>query len=156
MFTGLLSFLGGSVFRMIWGEVSHYITQKQDQANEIERMRVQAEVAAAAHSQNMEALRLQNELGIKTIEAVSDAAIAKVDADAFAIAVADVGKVSGGNDWIDKWNRAVRPYLATLAAALITLEVIQHGLILTDWDREVFGAILGMYVADRTLAHRGK
>jgi len=155
MFSALFTFLGGTAFRMIWGEVSHYLTQKQDQANEIERMKVQGELDAAAHARNLEALRLQNEMGIKTIEAQSQAVLSQVDADAFAQAVADVGK-STGIKWLDAWNGAIRPFLASCATAMVLFEVVQHGFILTDWDRDLVGAILGMYVADRSLAHRGK
>jgi len=27
---------------------------------------------------------------------------------------------------------------------------------MTDWHKELFGAVLGLYVADRSLKHRGK
>ena len=30
MITTLISFFGGSVFRMLWGEISTYLTAKQD------------------------------------------------------------------------------------------------------------------------------
>ena len=155
MFSALFTFLGGTAFRMIWGEISHYFTQKQDQANEIERLKVQGELDAAAHARNLEAIKLQSELGIKTIEEQSHAALDKVDADAFAQAVADIGK-STGIKWLDAWNGAIRPFLATCATVMVLFEVVQHGFTLSDWDRDLIGAILGMYVADRTLAHRGK
>lgn len=32
MFSALFSFLGGSVFRMIWGEVANFVQKKQDHA----------------------------------------------------------------------------------------------------------------------------
>ena len=155
MFSALFTFLGGTAFRMIWGEVSHYWTQKQDQQNEIERMKVQGELEAAAHTRNLEALRLQSELGIKTIEANVAAASDAADAAVFAQAVADGGKKTG-IQWLDAWNGAIRPFLATCATAMVLFEFVQHGLVLTDWDRDLCAAILGMYVADRSLAHRGK
>ena len=46
MFSALFSFLGGSVFRMIWGEVSSFIEKRQEHAQEIERMRLQGKPMA--------------------------------------------------------------------------------------------------------------
>ena len=42
MISAIISFLGGSVFRMIWGEVSTWVTAKQNHAQELERLRLQA------------------------------------------------------------------------------------------------------------------
>lgn len=151
----LFSFLGGSAFRMIWGEVSAWWTKEQDQKQELERMRLQGELDAAAHARNMEAIRLQADLGVKTIQVQADAAVSQVDASAWAQAVADVGKKTG-YVILDIWNGVIRPLLATVALALVVAEAARHGFELTDWDRELVGAILGIYVADRSLAKRGK
>ena len=40
MISALVSFLGGSVFRMLWGEISAWLTKAQDHKHEIERGRV--------------------------------------------------------------------------------------------------------------------
>ena len=69
MLEALLSFLGGSVFRMIWGELSAWHTKKQDHQFELERMRLQTELEDRAHARMQESLRLQNELGIKMVAA---------------------------------------------------------------------------------------
>lgn len=155
MISALFSFFGGSVFRMIWGEVAAWFTAKQEHAQEIERMKVQGELDAAAHERNMAAIKLQSDLGIKTIEVQRDAALAETDATAWADAVASVGK-STGIKLLDIWNGIIRPLLATLAILAVVGEVAQHGFNLNDWDRELIGAILGIYVADRSLAKRGK
>ena len=68
MITALLSFLGGNVFRLVFGEVISYLNKKQDHAQEIERMRFQAEVDAAQHVRNLEAIKTQADLGVKTIQ----------------------------------------------------------------------------------------
>ena len=77
MFSALFSFLGGSVFRMIWGEVSSFIEKRQEHAQEIERMRLQGDLDDKEHARNMEALRVQSELGIKEVQvkSVADHAI---------------------------------------------------------------------------------
>ena len=39
--SALISFLGGSAFRMVWGEVSSYFNKRQDHQHEMERMKAQ-------------------------------------------------------------------------------------------------------------------
>lgn len=155
MFGMLVSFFGGSAFRMIWGEVSAYLTKKQDHAQEIERMQVQGQLDAAQHARNLEAIKVQADLGVKTIQVQSDADLARIDAGAWAQAVADVGKQTGIK-FVDIWNGLIRPWLATMATLMVCFQFVQHGFVLNDWDRELVGAILGIYVADRSLSHRGK
>ena len=151
----LISFLGGSAFRMVWGEMSAYFTRKQEHALEIERMKVQGDLEAAQHARNMEAIRVQAELGVKTIQVQAEADASRIDIGAWAQAVADVGKQTGIK-FIDVWNGAIRPWLATMASAVVLFEIARNGFVLTDWDRELVGAILGIYVADRQLSKRGK
>ena len=155
MLSALLSFLGGSAFRMIWGEVSSFLTRRQEHAQEIERMRLQEELAAAQHARNLDAIRLQADLGIKVIEVARDAELAMVEASAWERAVDQVGRLTGIKV-IDLWNQSIRPLLATLAILVVVGEVIAAGFVLTDWTRDLVAAILGLYVADRSLSKRGK
>lgn len=151
----LFSFLGGSAFRMVWGEVSAYFTRKQEHALEVERMKLQGDLDAAQHNRNMEAQRVQAELGIKVIQVQADADLARADVGAWAEAVASVGR-STGIKFLDIWNGSVRPLLATIAIAVVLFEIVRNGFVLSEWDRELVGAILGIYVADRSLGKRGK
>ena len=155
MFSALFSFLGGSAFRMIWGEVSSFMTRRQEHAQEIERMRLQEEMAAAQHARNLDAIRLQADLGVKVIEVARDAELAMVEASAWERAVDQVGRLTGIKV-IDLWNQSIRPLLATLAILVVVGEVIAAGFVLTDWTRDLVAAILGLYVADRSLSKRGK
>lgn len=155
MFSALFSFLGGSVFRMIFGEVSHWMTAKQDHVHEIERMRLQADLDAAQHERNQAAIRLQAELGVKTIQVQAEAAISQVETDAWAKLVENTTKLTGIK-FLDIWNGVIRPLLATLAIMVIVMEIFQNGWHLNDWDRELVAAILGIYLADRQLMKRGK
>ena len=84
-----------------------------------------------------------------------EADLDRADVGAWADAVAAVGR-STGIKFLDIWNGSIRPALATLAMLVIVFEIVQNGFILSDWDRELVGAILGIYVADRSLARRGK
>jgi len=155
MFGALFSFLGGSVFRMIWGEVASYIQKKQDHAHELDMQRLQAELEDKRHQRDCERLRLQSELGVKEIQIAGDMAIQRTEVDAWMQAVKDVGKTTGIK-FLDIWNGSVRPLLATLAILIVVAQVVQNGFVLTDWDRELVAAILGIYVADRSLMKRGK
>lgn len=155
MFSALFSFLGGSAFRMVWGEVASFFQKKQDHEFELERVRLQGAMEAAQHDRNMAAIKLQSDLGIKVIEAQRDATLAGVEADAWLAAVKDVGRQTGIK-FLDIWNGAVRPLLATLAILVVVGEVIATGFILSAWHKELVAAILGLYVADRSLTKRGK
>ena len=151
----ILSFLGGNAFRLIFGEVMSYFQKKQEHALEMERMKLQGDLEAAQHERNLASLKLQADLGVKVIEAQRDADLDRADASAWSEAVAAVGRQTGIK-FIDIWNGSVRPALATLAMAVVLFEIVQNGFVLSEWDRELVGAILGIYVADRTLSRRGK
>ena len=154
--SALISFLGGSAFRMVWGELSAYFTRRQEQALEMARMELQGRLEGAQHTRSMEGIRVQAELGIKTIQVQADADTARVELDAWAQAVADVGK-STGIKFLDIANGTVRPLLAYLAIFVIIAEIIfVQNFLLTEWDKDLVSAIIGIYLADRQLSKRGK
>lgn len=153
--SALLSFFGGTAFRMIWGELSSYFTAKQEHQHELALMEVEGKLKAAEHERNLAAMKLQSDLGIKEIEVKSNADQALEELRAWATAVTDVGR-STGIKWLDAWNGSIRPFLATLAILMVCVEITALGFVLTDWHRELFGAILGIFVADRSLKNRGK
>ena|SRR5574343_1567004 len=155
MFTALFSFLGGSAFRMIWGEVSAYLTAKQDHKHELERMTLQGQLDADAFARQQSAIKLQADLGIKTIAVQSEADLSRIESGAWADAVASVGRQTGIK-FLDIWNGSIRPALATIAIAMICIQIAEHGFTLSEWERELFAGILGIYIADRSLAKRGK
>jgi hypothetical protein len=155
MLSALFSFLGGSVFRMIWGEISAFVHKKQDHAFEIERMKLQTEMEDRAHQRTQEALRLQSELGIKTIEAQAEANVLTEEAQAFTVAMKNAMKPTGIY-WVDAWNGVIRPAAATIALALWVLKLVHQNFIMQDYDMEITGVVLGFFFADRSLGKRGK
>ena len=155
MLSAIFTFLGGSVFRMLWGEISHWITEQQNHKNEIERMRLQADLDARQFDRNQAAIKLQAELGVKTIQVQAESAIGQVEVDAWSKVVESTTKLTGIK-WLDGWNGSIRPLLATLAILCVVGEVVAHGFQLNDWNREIIALILGIYLADRQLAKRGK
>ncbi|MDH5299318.1 MAG: hypothetical protein OEV91_09900 [Desulfobulbaceae bacterium] len=155
MFTGLISFLTGSVFRMVWGEVSSWLTARQEHQQELARLTLQEQSDAAAHARSIESIKLQHDLGVEVIRVQSEADLSKIEDTAWGKLVEGTAKPTG-IPFIDIWNGAIRPFLATVATLFVLFEIMRNGWILSDWDRELFGAVLGLYVADRSLSKRGK
>lgn len=152
--SALLSFLGGSAFRMVWGEAASYLTKRQDHKHEVERLAQQERLDAATHARNLAGMRLQSELGIKEIYVQQEAATAAGELDAWVETVKATGRMTGVA-WIDGWNASIRPAVATAALIAMAVEIALLGH-LTAWHHEVFSAALGLYLADRALAKRGK
>lgn len=155
MFSALFTFLGGTAFRLIFGEIVAAWNKSTDHKYEVERLKLQAEMDAATHARNIEAIRVQADLGVQTIRVQGEQVVAKAEADAFIEAVKATSAKSGWS-LIDAWNAAIRPALATEVMVLITLYYHEIGWALDDRGWELAGAILGVFVADRALFRRGK
>lgn len=153
--SALLSFLGGSAFRMVWGEIASAWTKYQDHKQEIERIKAEGEVEASRHRNDMERIKLQADLGVKEIVVQGDVEVKKLEASAFVEAMKEANKATGIY-FVDCWNGSVRPAMATIALLLWVLALWRAGFVTSDWDRELVAGILGFYIADRTLAKRGK
>lgn len=155
MFSALFSFLGGSVFRMIWGEVASFIQKKQDHAHELEMSRLQADLEAGRHSRDLERIRLQSDLKVTEVKVMGDVAIQGKEMDAFIEGI-KAAAIPTGVKWVDAWNGSIRPAAATVSLCLWVFALGKAGFITNDWDRELVGVILGFYFADRSLGKRGK
>lgn len=155
MITALLSFLGGNVFRMIFGEVISFLNKKQDHAQEIERIRLQGELDAAQHARNLEAITTQANLGVKTIQVQAEAAIGEIEAQGW-LETVKATTVKTGILWVDGWNAVIRPGVATWSVIMLTLGEIGVITNLSENVVSVAGCALGIYLADRSLFKRGK
>jgi hypothetical protein len=151
----LFSFLGGSVFRMMWGEASAYFTRNQEHAQELARIAAQEAVDQAAHLRQKDLIQMQSDLGIKEIQVAGGIALDKAAADAFTEVVKATGNKTGVA-WVDAWNACIRPGGATMALAMIASEIIAAGFVVSDSNQQVLFAFLGIFVADRNLSKRGK
>lgn len=155
IFSALLSFLGGSAFRMIWGEISSFLTKKQDHEHEVALLELQAELEDRTHDRELETLRLQSELGIRTIEAQREAAVDAEEARSFTEAMANAFRPTG-NKFIDAWNGGIRPAFASVSLALIVLKLFTQGFKMDEWDMSLVGLVAGFFFADRSFAKRNK
>lgn len=154
MIMTLVSFLGGSAFRLIFGSVMDWANKKQDHDQEMELQKLQAELDAARHTRDLESIRLQSELNVKEITVQADAAEQKVMADAFLEAVKATGTKTGVL-WVDAWNGIIRPSGATVSLILWVSAMATAGLVLGDFDKTLISAFLGVFVGDRIYT-RGK
>jgi hypothetical protein len=154
MISAVLSFLGGSVFRMIWGEVSSWVNKKLEHAQEMDRMRLQADLDERAHQRRMESVRFEAEQQVKIIHVQAEAAVGQLEAEGWLEAVKATGR-KVGVAWVDAWNAGIRPGLATWGIVMLTLEAFALAQI-TEGTASVIFAALGIFVADRTLGKKGK
>ena len=155
MLSSLISFLGGSAFRMIWGEVAAFVKSRQDHRHELDLLTAQAQLEAAAFERNQSALRLQSELGIRTIQVQAEADLERIDAAGFYSAVGESMKPVGVA-WVDAFNAAIRPSAAAICLFLWVLELAVAGWVMGEWDQMLVATILGFFFADRGLVKRGK
>jgi hypothetical protein len=154
MISAVLSFLGGSVFRMIWGEVSSWVNKKLEHTQEMDRMRLQADLDERAHQRRMESVRFEAEQQVKIIHVQAEAAVGQLEAEGWLEAVKATGR-KVGVAWVDAWNAGIRPGLATWGIVMLTLEAFALAQI-TEGTASVIFAALGIFVADRTLGKKGK
>lgn len=148
--SALLSFLGGSAFRMIFPEIAGYFSKRQDNENEIARMRVQADLDKAKHEQDQERIRLQAELGVKEVVVQADADVSRMEAQAFVEAMKTANQKTGIT-WVDAWNGVIRPLAASIAIMLWILALYSSHFVMGDWDKELVCVILGFFFASRAL-----
>jgi len=151
----IFSFLGGSAFRMIWGEVSAWFTKKQDHKLELEKIQQEATLSSQKNKEDMARIQLLHDLGIKEITIKADAALAQADADAFIKAMEAANRATG-IVWVDAWNASIRPAFATVCLGLWISDLYMKNWIMVAVDLELFFAIVGFFFADRMLGKKGK
>ena len=162
--SALISFLGGSVFRMIWGELSAAWTRKQEHDQEMDRIDRQETLSANQHARNQEAIKTQHAFGIEVIHVQSEAKTDELVTDAWAELVKStaVAPKVVGIAWVDAWigavgalNASIRPGVAVWAVIMMTLSEFTI-ILMSDDVSSICFAVLGVYLADRTLQKRGK
>jgi hypothetical protein len=148
MITELVTFLGGAGARLFLGKAFDAFEKWQDQKNELARLRLQGDLDAAQHARNLEAIKVQADLGVKVIEAQTEAHVTYAEADAFLEAVKATGQKTG--IWlIDIANGIVRPELAQICIGLWIMALMQQHWVLGDWDRNVIAMALGIFLGGR-------
>lgn len=150
----LFSFLGGTVFRLVFGEIMAFLNKRIDHAHELAMLDKQQALEERRAVLQQAAAEQQTKLGIEMIAAQREAAADLLDGETFLMGV-KATMIQTGIRWIDGWNALIRPGAATWAIVMLTLEAAAL-LTLSDDCREVVSAALGLFLADRSLARRGK
>jgi hypothetical protein len=151
----LLSFLGGATARAVIGHVIKWFEQKQTHMQEMEKLRLQAELDQAAHVRQQDLIKLQSDLKLGEIKLVGENAIGLAEANAFTEAM-KVANTPTGNWFIDAWNGSIRPAAGTIAITIWLLKIIKAGFTVTSWDENLVASILGYYFADRQLGKKNR
>lgn len=151
----IISFLGGGAFRAVWGEVSTWLNNKQAHSQEMERMKLQNDLQIAASAQQLAMVQATSAAGIQTIQAQSQAAMSVADADAFTAGLKAAATPTGVK-WVDAWNGTVRPAFATVVLILWLGIVVEQDFKPSVWDLELMGSVAGFFFADRSLRRAGK
>lgn len=155
MFSALFSFLGGSAFRMVWGEIASFIQKKQDHEHELALAKLQAELESGRHERDMARIKLQSDLKVTEVQVMGDMAIQGKEADAFVEAI-KAAAVPTGIAWVDAWNGSIRPQYAEVALLLWLMKLISQGFVMDEFDTGLMAVIAGFFFADRSLGKRGK
>lgn len=149
----LVSFLGGATARAGIGWLIKFLEKKQDHKQEMEKMRLGAELEQFAHVRQKELIELQASLKTGEIKLVGEQAIGLAEAQAFTEAM-KTANAPTGVAFVDAWNGSIRPAAASIAIVIWLLKIIKAGLTITAWDENLVASILGYYFADRQLGKR--
>jgi hypothetical protein len=152
--SAILSFLGGTAFRWIFGEVVGFLKAKQEYAQELAMLRLQHDQDRDKNQWRIEEFKAAAAAGVQVIEAKSEAMQRELMDRAFLAATEATGRKTGIR-WVDAWNASIRPGLATAAILLLVLQSVAPGyIVLTAFVQEVCGMALGIFVGGR-IANKG-
>lgn len=148
--TGFLSFIGGTAFRWLFGELIGYLKARQETQAELERMRLEHEQAKDRAEWQRQAVAEAAAAGIKLVEAKAEAQSMQAADDAFLSAIGGVNEASKRTDWIGAFNALIRPELAQVSIILLAAHAFwpQHVMI-TGIVGEVICGALGLFVGER-------
>ena len=147
--TAIISFLGSAVFRWLLEKVFSIVERKQDHEQELQSIKLQAEVDAAQHLRNLEMLRIQADLKLDLIkeetrgecEAAEGAAVVELTKSAKPTGIL----------WLDGWNGAIRPFVSTVCVALWFMSLLNRDFALQEFDLALIGSVIGWHFGTRSL-----
>ena len=150
MFTSLFTFLGSTAFRWLLGEAMTVWKAKKEHEQELAMLRVQHDQDRDRHQWQQEAVKAQAEAGVRVIEAKSTAAQENFAAQAFNTAMEGLNAAMRRDDWVGKWNAAIRPALATVGIlALVGNSVWPTQVAISSMFAEIIAAVLGLFCGGR-------
>jgi hypothetical protein len=163
--TAILSFLGSAVFRWLLEKVFNIVERKQDHGQELERIKVQAEVDAAQHLRNLEMLEVQSRLKLDLVKEEHRGAFDAAEGEAFIESIKSAKP--SGIAWLDAWNGAIRPLVSTVCvlvwlwllqtfvppyvASLSTVEKMAIAGMLVEFTISLVASVIGWHFGTRSL-----
>ena len=150
--SALLSFLGSAAARWLLGEVLAVWRQREDRRSEIAMMELQHRLDAERAQWQRQAVADAAAQGVKLVEAQAVAAQAQASDAMMLEAMRQIGQPSGVR-WIDGWNAAIRPGLATVSVLLLAGNAVWPDVVVvTGLLGEIVAGVLGLYVGGRVQA----
>lgn len=147
--TALISFLGSASLRWLLGELLGIFKAREDRKAEIEMLRLQADLERERAERQRQAVQDAAAAGVKLIEAQREASAGEMQDRMMLAAVESIGRPSGIG-WVDGWNGAIRPALASASILLLVGSAIWPAhIVLTGALGEVVCGVLGLYVGGR-------
>jgi hypothetical protein len=147
--TAILSFLGSAVFRWLLEKVFNIVERKQDHGQELERIKMQAEVDAAQHLRNLEMLEVQSRLKLDLVKEEHRGAFEAAEGEAFIESI-KAAKPSG-IPWIDAWGGTIRPMVSTVCVGIWLASFVQRGFVANEFDLALIGSVIGWHFGTRSL-----
>ena len=150
MFTSLFTFLGSTAFRWLLGEVIAVWKAKKEHEQELAMLRLQHEQDRDRHQWQQDAIKAQADAGVRVVEAQSTAAQESFAAQSFNTAMEGLNAAMVREDWVGKWNAAIRPALATVGiAALVGSSLWPAQVTISAMFAEIIAAVLGLFCGGR-------
>ena len=147
--SGIVSFLGGTAFRWLFGEIIGFFKARQEHQQEMARMTLSLQQDQQRHQWQQEAIAAQAAAGVKVIEAQAVAGAQHMNDQMLLTTIEQIGKPSGVK-WVDAFNAVIRPELAQVSILLLAGNALwpQH-VALTGLVGEVVCAALGLFLGGR-------
>lgn len=150
--SALISFLGGTAFRWLFGELMGILNKEQDHRHEQDMIRLNLEAEREKSALRTAEVRAAAQAGVTVVEAQAEAAHTAVLDQAWLSAVQGIDKPSGVA-WVDGWNKAIRPALASISILLIVGNAVAPStVVLQGVVLEVVTAVLGLFIGGRISA----
>jgi len=143
-----VTFLGSTAFRLAISASLARWKARQEHKFELERMKLQDEIEGHTHRRNLEALKVQSDLGVLEAAVEKQHDLQLLDDQRFDNAMLEVRSPSG-YPFLDRWNSFIRPALATTCLVVWVFSLAARSWIPTPWDLELMAATLGIFIGGR-------
>lgn len=145
----LPGFLGSATLRWLLGEALTFFKARQERKQELETMRLQFEQEKERRVWVKEEIAAASERETALVRVKADAAHDAAANKAILTSIEQL-EVKSGVGWVDGWNHAIRPGLATAGVLMLVLEFLAPNLVtMADATRSVVESALGLYVGGR-------